>query len=59
MITPEAIRHIRESLGLTQAQFAARLGVASWTVSRWERGTNSPYPKQAIRIREMAEDAKP
>jgi len=31
------LRHIRGSLGLTQAQLAERLGVAPNTVARWER----------------------
>ena len=38
----QKIRLIREALGETQVQFAARLGVQWITVSRWERGLNTP-----------------
>ena len=32
------LKSIREALGCTQEQFAARIGVTSMTISRWERG---------------------
>lgn len=38
----EALRKVRESLGLTQEQWAARLGVSTRTVSRWEQGVAEP-----------------
>ena len=38
----QKIRLIREALGETQVQFAARLGVQWITVSRWERGLHKP-----------------
>jgi DNA-binding transcriptional regulator YiaG len=40
------IRNIRDSLRLTQAQFAALLGVHAVTISRWEIGAQSPTPYQ-------------
>lgn len=33
-----ALKAIREALGLNQAEFAVKLGVAVSTVSRWENG---------------------
>jgi len=36
------IKKLRKELGLTQVEFAERLGVASMTVKRWEAGTARP-----------------
>jgi putative zinc finger/helix-turn-helix YgiT family protein len=41
-VRPEAIRAIRERLGLTQFQFEALLGVGRNTVVRWESGKVRP-----------------
>lgn len=38
------IRELRQLMGLTQEQFAASLGVAYPTVSRWENGHATPSP---------------
>jgi len=38
LLTPEEIRQGRETLSLTQKQFASLLGVGEATVSRWETG---------------------
>ena len=45
---------MRESLGLTQADFASLLGVHSMTVSKWERGVTEPTPYQQALINEFA-----
>jgi DNA-binding transcriptional regulator YiaG len=37
-MTPDQIKRYRERLDLSQAEFAAALGVAQSTVSRWEAG---------------------
>ena len=39
---PARVRSVRERLGLTQAQLAARIGVSFATVNRWENGQNRP-----------------
>ena len=39
LLAPERIRGNRESLGLTQRDFANLLGVGESTVSRWETGS--------------------
>lgn len=41
-IKPKAIWAARMKLGLTQLEFAERLGVDPVTVSRWERGVSTP-----------------
>lgn len=40
--TPEGIKALRTSLGLTQRQFAERLGVHPMAVHYWETGKRSP-----------------
>lgn len=41
-MTPEQIRLIRVSLGLTQAEAAALVGVHRMTWAHWEQGVNQP-----------------
>ena len=38
------IRKLRDKLNLTQDEFADLIGVAVFTVSRWERGKSRPRP---------------
>lgn len=40
----EMIRKLRAQLGLTQEQFAAKVGVTWSTVNRWENGRGMPSP---------------
>jgi transcriptional regulator with XRE-family HTH domain len=47
-MSDEIARHLvaaRARLGLTQGQFAARLGVSQGAVSRWETGRHRPSPE--------------
>jgi DNA-binding transcriptional regulator YiaG len=37
-----SMKEARRAMGMTQAQFAAALGVSRNTVNRWERGANKP-----------------
>ncbi len=41
-VTGAAVRGLRESRGLTQAELAERIGVSSKTVSKWETGKGLP-----------------
>jgi len=41
---PSRIKRLRKSLGLTQEQFAATVGVTFSTVNRWESGKSTPSP---------------
>ena len=38
----DRLRQLRESLGYSQADFAAKIGVAQGTVSKWEAGSRVP-----------------
>ena len=49
------LRTARRSVGLTQKQLAAALGVESITVSRWERGVTTPSLPRLRRIAELTE----
>ena len=40
----ELVRETRQRLGLTQVQFAEKLGVSCQSVNRWENGRNMPLP---------------
>ncbi len=49
-LTPEAIRGLRQRMGgLSQAKFAARLGVHPMTVSKWERDKDRRAPRGLYR----------
>ena len=48
MIKREDIKNIRERLGMTQEEFARKIGVTVTTVSRWERGDCLPKSRVVI-----------
>ncbi|MBL7125153.1 MAG: helix-turn-helix domain-containing protein [Dehalococcoidales bacterium] len=53
------VKELRERLGLSQDKFAALLGVAPYTVRRWESGKSQPSPlalKQLSQLTEKAEE---
>lgn len=52
MTTAERIKRARQNAGLTQEQLAHAVGVASITVSRWERELHEPHERQFVRIAE-------
>ena len=47
------IKGLRVRLGLTQEQFAAKVGVTFSTVNRWESGRSKPSPLALRRIEEL------
>lgn len=47
------IRELRQLIGLSQEQFAARLGVAFCTINRWENGRMQPSPLALKQIKAM------
>src|SRR2546425_526067 len=53
IMTGEEIRKLRRALGLTQQEFAAKLGVSFAAVNRWEKGRNAPQPDRLVRIHEL------
>lgn len=40
----ELVRETRQHLGLTQEEFALKLGVSYQSVNRWENGRTKPLP---------------
>lgn len=57
-MTPHKIFSIRESLGMTQAQFAHLLGVHTLTVSKWEREVLEPSAHQVALIETFGKAAE-
>ena len=53
------VRDLRAKLGLTQEQFAAKVGVTWSTVNRWENNRGKPSPLAMRRIRELADGLTP
>jgi transcriptional regulator with XRE-family HTH domain len=56
--TSRVIRELRAALGLTQEQFAAKLGVTFSTVSRWENSKGEPSPLAMLRIEALQKKLK-
>lgn len=54
---PILIKKLRDRLGLTQEQFAQKVGVTFSTINNWEKGTRTPHPFLFQRLLEMAEEA--
>jgi len=54
---PKLIKELREKLGLTQEQFAQKVGVTFSTINNWEKGTRNPHPFLFQRLLEIAEEA--
>lgn len=56
--TPVAkmVRKLRTKLGLTQEQFAAKVGVTWSTVNRWENGRGSPSPLATRQVEELQKE---
>ena len=53
---PKLIKELRERLGLTQEQFAQKVGVTYSTVNHWENGKRMPQPFLVRRLIEMKEE---
>lgn len=50
---PDRIKQLRMRHALSQARLGAMLGVAQRTISRWERGQDSPGLRHQIRLRDL------
>ncbi len=50
------IRQLRAALGLTQEQFAAKVGVTYSTVNRWENDKGKPSPLALLRIEQIQQN---
>jgi transcriptional regulator with XRE-family HTH domain len=53
---PKLIKELRERLGLTQEQFAQRVGVTFSSVNHWENDKRTPQPFLVRRLVEMKEE---
>jgi DNA-binding transcriptional regulator YiaG len=53
--TPGTIFHLRKRLGLSQANFAEKLGTTRQTIIHWERGHQVPK-KMASRLLSVLKD---
>ena len=54
----EDIKQLREKLLLTQAEFAAELGVSFETVNRWENGKHEPTMKAKRKLKRLIDANK-
>lgn len=55
-MTTAQIKNVRESLNLTQVEFADRLGVSQATVSLWETGARRPTGSALKMIEVVAQE---
>lgn len=53
---PKLVKELRGRLGLTQEQFAQRVGVTYGSVNHWENGKRRPQPFLVRRLVEMKEE---
>jgi len=54
----ELIKTLRRQMGLTQAEFAQRLGVRQATVSEWEKGIHAPSRAMSKYLTMFAQQAE-
>lgn len=52
------VRSLRHALGLTQEQFAAKLGVTFPTVNRWENSKTVPSPLALQKLQKLQKALK-
>jgi DNA-binding transcriptional regulator YiaG len=55
--TPGYVKAVRDALGLTQAQFARKLGRSVIAVKKWEGGTLKPGEDARLRIQKLVDRA--
>jgi len=53
---PALVRELRRRLGVTQEQFAQKVGVTYSTVNHWENGKRIPLPFLVKRLLEMKQE---
>jgi transcriptional regulator with XRE-family HTH domain len=57
-IAPEAVLSLREKLGITQQELAARVGCSLSAVQFWEAGRSSPRGYRLRRLLELCPDSE-
>jgi transcriptional regulator with XRE-family HTH domain len=53
---PKLVKELRRRLGLTQEQFAQKVGVTYGSVNHWENGKRRPQPFLIRRLLEIEEE---
>jgi len=53
---PKLVKELRQRLGLTQEDFAQKVGVTFGSVNRWENGKRTPQPFLIRRLLEIKEE---
>lgn len=59
VMTPEEIKAVRNSLGLTAKELADEIGLTENTVNRWEMGIRSPSGSAVKILRGLQKDREP
>ena len=54
---PATVRALRAALGLSQAEFADRVGTRQQTISEWETGARAPRRMSRRLLRMVAEES--
>jgi len=55
----DRVRHLRSKLGLTQEEFAAKMGVGRVAALYWESGRSQPSAEVYVRMAKAAKEADP
>lgn len=55
-INAEFVRETRQALGMTQIEFAEKIGASQGRLSKWEKGLDSPSTKYALQILALAQN---
>jgi len=58
LYTPQCIKKLRKSLGLSQEAMAGRLSVSFASVNRWENGQTAPSKLAKVQIDALYNEAK-
>ena len=53
------VKALRQKLGLTQEQFAVKLGTTAITIRRWEKGYTKPNGMAQRLLEEVSRESEP
>lgn len=56
-MTKEQIKELRTKLGMTQKEFADKVGTTIQTISNWENGVFEPLPVYQKKLERLAQNA--
>lgn len=49
------VKRLRQAAGMTQAELAARLGITTPSITKWEKGRSNPDLLNVFRMKEIFE----